>query len=246
MTLSLFLEAYVRFFAAFLPALALGMVALAAMQARLPMPRVLRAVAVGAAALGLWFAVAAGLTQAGIMMPPSTATEPPFILMMMLGGAALLWALVRWTPTGRAISDSADQRLLIGFQIPRVMGFVFLIGWAYGAIPWQFALPAGLGDVWAGVAAYQAYRAVDRGDANAPRLVMRANVIGLLDFVVAVLTGLMTSEGFLHLMSRDAPNIINAWPLGLFPSFFVGLFIAVHLLSIGALRRGQRPTPLRA
>jgi len=142
--------------------------------------------------------------------------------------------------TGRAILGGLDQRLLIGFQIPRLMGAVFLLGWAMGDIPWQFALPAGLGDIWAGVAAIQAVRAIDRGDADADRLLWRANIIGLSDFVVAVSIGVITTPGFLHLLAQDAPNIINTYPLALFPGYFVPIFIAFQLFSIGALRRGSQ------
>lgn len=126
------------------------------------------------------------------------------------------------------------------------MGWIFVLGWLLGAIPWQFALPAGLGDIWAGVASYRAMRAVNRGDEDADRKVLRANIIGLGDFAVAVATGLITSEGFLHLLSKEAPNIINAWPLGLFPAFFVPIFIAFHLVSLGKLRQARRQSAVIA
>lgn len=232
--------AYVQVFAAFLPALALGILSVGAMRAGLPPGRAAAALAGVALILGLWHALAVTLAKAGILMPPATVTDPPFALLPLLGGAFTLWALGRLTTTGRAILDALDQRLLIGFQIPRLMGGVFLLGWAMGDIPWQFALPAGLGDIWAGVAATQAVRALNRKDPNADRLVWRANIIGLTDFAVAVLVGLMTSVGFLHIFAQDAPNIINAYPLALFPGYFVPIFIAFQLFSLGALRRAAR------
>ena len=192
-----------------------------------------QAVSASVAALALY------LAPRNLLLPPPVFGDPPYVLMLMLGGAATLWALGRLTTPGRRITDGVDPSLLIGFQIPRVMGFVFLIGWAMGEIPWQFALPAGLGDIWAGIAGYQAMRAVQRGDADADRQVWRANLIGLGDFVVAVSTGLITSEGFLHLLAHDAPNIINHYPLALFPGFFVGIFIGVHLISLSRLRAGR-------
>lgn len=232
-----FAEFYVRAFTVLIPGLALLLLAVAGAGAGLRAGRIMAALVPLAVIFGLWLSGAAAMAEAGLLMPPPTLADPPYVMMFMLGGAAMLWGLARWTAPGRALTDTADQRLLIGFQIPRVMGAVFLLGWATGDIPWQFALPAGLGDIWAGVAALQAVRALNRGDASATRLVRRANIIGLGDFVVAVTTGLITSEGFLHLLSRDAGNIINAYPLGLFPAFFVPIFIAAHLLSIGRLRR---------
>jgi len=233
-----FLDLYVRFFAVALPALVVGIVAVNAKLAGLGRGPTVRALLTLTALFALWYATASRLTLTGLMMPPPTLTDPPYVMVCLIGGAGLLWALARFTASGRAITDAADQSFLIGFQIPRVMGGVFVLGWALGEIPWQFALPAGLGDIWAGIAGYTAMRAVNRGDADAEAKVLRANIIGLADFGVAVLTGLMTSEGFLHLMAHDSPNIINAYPLGLFPGFFVPIFVAFHLISLGKLRRG--------
>jgi len=240
----IFIDAYVRFFAVLLPALLITLVTLGAARAGLNTQQTLRTAAFIAALFGIWFAISSLLGQAGLLMPPPTLTDPPIVLFVLFGGAALLFTLARGTNTGRSITDALGQDMLIGFQIPRIMGAVFVLGWLLGAIPWQFALPAGLGDIWAGVAGYRAMRATQRGDPNAAQMVLRANIIGLADFAVAIVTGLITSEGFLHLLSRDAPNIINAYPLALFPGFFVALFTAMHMLSLSRLRQDNRAEAL--
>lgn len=242
--------AFVRFSMIFLPAAALALLAVGAVRGKLSPVRAAWAVGAVAALLGSWAAGIVPLAKIGILMPPATFVDPPYILIPLIGGAAFLWALGRYTSTGRTIIGGLDQRHLIGFQVFRVMGALFVFGWLAGDIPWQFALPAGIGDVWAGIAAMQALYALQRGAPDAHGLVLRANVIGLADFVVAVSTGLMTSEGFLHLMAHDAPNIINMYPLALFPAFFVPIFIAFHLFSLGALKRektlgGSALTPPR-
>lgn len=223
----------------FLPAVGLAIFALGGVRAQLPLGRI--AIGLGSAAgiLGLWGAAVVPLAQAGILMPPPTVTDPPIALMPLLGGAALLWILGAYTETGRAMLSGLDQRHFMGFQVFRVMGGLFLIGWAMGDIPWEFALPAGVGDILAGIAAIQALSALNRNAPDARAKVIRANIVGMLDFVVAVGTGILTSEGFLHLLSKDAPNIINNYPLALFPAFIVPLFIAFHLFSIRALRKGE-------
>lgn len=240
----IFLQFYVRAFAVALPAGVMIIIAVYAARAGFGR-RTIVTMSLGLMALfAVWYAGAARMTEAGLMMPPPTITDPPYVLMFLLGGAALLWALARRTATGRMISGGIGQETLIGFQSFRVMGWVFVLGWALGHIPWQFALPAGLGDIWAGVAGYRAMQAVNRGDTDAGRKVLRANLIGLADFAVAVVTGLITSEGFLHLLAHDNPNIINAFPLGLFPAFFVPIFTAFHLVSLGKLaatRRSEAP-----
>ena len=236
--LDLFYLGYVQFFAVLLPVSAVAIVAITAMRAGLAGATLARAILVPGMLLGLWFAVAMYLSRLDVFNVPATLGEPPVVLFFLFGGAGLLWALAWLTPTGRRISDAADPGLLVAFQIPRVMGVLFVIGWAAGALPWQFALPAGLGDIWAGIAGYQAWRAVSTHAPDAHRKLVRANVIGIADFVVAITTGIATSEGFAHLWAHDAPNVINLHPLALFPAFFVPLFLAFHLVLISRMRHG--------
>jgi len=234
-----FLDFYVRVFTTLLPMLTAAAVAVAAQQARATWRETAFAVGCLGLLFGLWYALAAFMGLQGLLMPPETVTGVPYILFFLFGGSALLILLGQATKLGRKLTGQADQRVLVAFQVPRVMGGVFLLGWAFGEIPWQFALPAGLGDIWAGIAGWQAYQALNRGADNARALVWRANVIGLADFVVAVGTGLMTSEGFLHVMAKEDPNIINHFPLVLFPAFFVPIFLSAHVFSILRLRRSH-------
>lgn len=243
---SAFLEFYVRAFATLLPVLAVTAVAVAAHRAGLTRASTVVVMAALGLLLGLWYALAARLGELGILAPPETATGVPYILFFLFGGTAVLVLLALATGSGRKLLAGADQREIIAFQAPRVMGVIFLVGWAVGDIPWQFALPAGVGDIWAGIAGWQAYRALEAGRENATALVWRANIIGLLDFAVAVLTGLMTSEGFLHVMAMENPNIINDFPLVLFPAFFVPIFLAGHVFSIMKLRSSARLSALSA
>ncbi|MBY6068373.1 hypothetical protein KUW17_16615 [Leisingera aquaemixtae] len=231
---------YVQTFAVILPAFAIGLVSIGALRSGLPPRQAAAGVAVTTALLGLWYPLVTILAKAGILMPPLEITDPPYALMPLIGGALLLWAMGRLTVTGRAILHGLSHAHLISIQSLRLMGGVFLIGWLMGDLPWQFALPAGIGDILAGIAAIQAMRALNRGDANAEALVRRASYIGLLDFAVAVSLGIATSAGALQLMSFDNPNIINAYPLALFPEYFVPVFIAFQLFSLGALRRSSQ------
>ncbi|MFW8636801.1 hypothetical protein [Cribrihabitans pelagius] len=232
--------AWVQAFAVILPAFAVGIISIGALRSGLPVWQSAAGVAVAAAVLGLWHPLVVMLAKAGVLMPPLAITDPPYALMPLFGGAILLWGLGRLTVTGRAILGSLDHALLISIQSLRLMGGVFLLGWLMGALPWQFALPAGIGDILAGIAAIQALRALNRGDANSEDLVRRASYIGLLDFTLAVSLGIATSAGALQFMAFDNPNIINAYPLALFPEYFVPVFIAFQLFSLGALRRSSR------
>ncbi|WP_135501516.1 hypothetical protein [Roseovarius aestuariivivens] len=239
--LDLFFLGYVHAFLVGLPVFALLLVQSGAHAAGLSPERRIAALTIVTITLAVCAAASMALSRADIFNVPATLTDPPYVLLVLFGGAGAIWAAARRTDTGRRITDHLDDGAIIAFQIPRMMGALFLLAWAAGAVPWQFALPAGLGDIWAGVAAWQACRAHRAGAANARRLTIRANVIGMVDFAVAVLAGIMTSEGFAHLMAHDAPNIINLHPLAMFPGFFVPLFLGFHLISVSRLRQGAVP-----
>lgn len=87
--------------------------------------------------------------------------------MFLFGGATLIWGLAWLTPLGRHITEATSLSAIAAFQIPRIMGGLFLIGWIAGDIPALFALPAGLGDILAGIAGWQASRALAKGEPNA-------------------------------------------------------------------------------
>src|SRR5262245_44347447 len=52
-----------------------------------------------------------------------------------------------------AVLDAVSPAWLVGFQVYRVLGYVFLVRWAAGELPGVFALPAGTGDVLVGALA---------------------------------------------------------------------------------------------
>ncbi|MDW3224328.1 MAG: hypothetical protein R8G34_15845 [Paracoccaceae bacterium] len=235
-----FLIFYVRTFAVALPLIAVAIMMIGVSRAHLTERQTGVSIAVAAFVFGLWFAVVVPPSQANALNVPPTLQDPPIVLGFLFGGAALIWVLAWVVPLGRRITMATPLAAIAAFQIPRVMGGVFLIGWLGGVIPAEFALPAGLGDIWAGIAGWQASKALANGAPNAKKLLMRANVIGILDFVFAVGLGIMTSEGFAHLLSRDTPNIVNDHPLALFPAFFVPIFLGFHFISISKLRAERR------
>ncbi len=231
-----FLIFYVRTFAVALPLMALAIMMIGANRANLTGRQTGAVIAISAFLFGSWFAIVVPQSEANVLNVPPTLQDPPVVLGFLLGGAILIWALAWLVPLGRRITMATPLSAIAAFQIPRIMGGVFLIGWLSGSIPAEFALPAGLGDIWAGIAGWQASKALAAGAPNARKLLMRANIIGIVDFIFAVALGIMTSEGFAHLLSQDAPNIINDHPLALFPAFFVPIFLGFHFISISKMR----------
>jgi len=148
-----FFEFYVRSFGVALPIIAVAFAVLGAVRAGLSVRKIAAVAGVGAALFGGWYAWGIPLAKVGAFNVPVDLEEPPIVLALLFGGAASIWVLAWMTPVGRELSEATPLSALAAFQIPRVIGGVFLIGWLAGAIPALFAMPAGLGDIWAGLAA---------------------------------------------------------------------------------------------
>src|SRR2546427_175331 len=82
--------------------------------------------------------------------------------------------------------------------------------------------PAGLGDIAVGVAAPWVARAVSRAGRAARRTAVLWNLLGILDLVVAVSLGVLTTPGPQQVFAHAQPNLaITAFPLVLVPAFAV-------------------------
>jgi hypothetical protein len=156
------------------------------------------------------------------------------IFVPIIIGTIALWR----SETLSRIVDAVPQSWLVGVQVYRTIGLIFLILWGAGRLPGDFALPAGIGDVLVGVLAPVVGLVYARGAESGERLVRAWNAFGILDLVVAVGTGFMTSPSPLQLLSFEAPNeLISAFPLVMVPVFAVPISILLHLMSLMKLQR---------
>jgi hypothetical protein len=149
-------------------------------------------------------------------------------------GAIALWR----SETLNRIIDAVPQSWLIGVQIYRTLGLVFLTLLMAGMLPAAFALPAGIGDMLVGVLAPVVAILYARGVVGRERLVRAWNRSGILDLVVAIGTGFLTSPSPVQLLSFEAPNeLISAFPLVMVPVFAVPVSVLLHLMSLKKLQR---------
>jgi hypothetical protein len=115
---------------------------------------------------------------------------------------------------------------------------MFFVLWADGRLPWQFALPAGIGDFATGCFAVVVAALLARKSPRALRSAYVWCLFGIADLVVAVTMGAMTSPGRAHLLALDAPNLlISAYPLVMVPTFAVPLALILHGLVLWRLRQ---------
>ena len=142
-----------------------------------------------------------------------------------------------WRPFRRVI-ETVPQQWLVGLQFFRVEGVIFLILYAAGRLPRQFAWPAGIGDVLVGLLAPVVALAHLRNWRHSNTLLRAWNLLGLTDLTIAITTGLLTSPGPFHFLASDTPNLlIGRYPLVMIPVFLVPLAILLHVASLQKLRQ---------
>lgn len=149
--------------------------------------------------------------------------------------------VVAWLLRKAVIDRQVSQHVLIGLQVSRPLGLLFVLEWSRGALPGSFAHPAGWGDFAVGLLALAV---VVRywGKAIPPRAVWLVAIAGLLDFTSAIFFGVTSANGPLQLFAFDNPNRVLEYPLGLIPLFLVPYYAAAHLWSLYRLTLDRRDT----
>lgn len=159
------------------------------------------------------------------------------LLIPIIVGVVLAW---RWAMLRRII-EAVPQEWIVGVQLYRALGLMFLVLYAAGRLPGVFAWPAGVGDIIVGLLTPVVGVAYARNPHNAASLVRTWNLFGIADLIVAVATGLLTAPSPLQRLAFDAPNeLISAFPLVMVPVFLVPLSVLLHLASLKKLRQTER------
>lgn len=176
----------------------------------------------------------AGVLESGPGRPPLA------LLAAIVVPPAVFLLAYRVSTEFRRFVLGLDLRLLTAVQTWRVLGGTFLFLYAFNLRPALFAFPAGLGDVAVGVAAVFVLRAMIDGHPNWRRRVLLLNLGGLLDFVGAIATGVLTSNSSLGLFAPATPMpSMGMMPLSLIPSVLVPLWTIIHFASLLQLREAR-------
>jgi hypothetical protein len=187
-----------------------------------------------AAILVGWFLLAIALALKGVyqVAPDGIPTLQYGLFVPILIGAWLIW---RSQVVGRII-DAVPQPWIVGVQLYRALGVIFLILYATDKLPGLFAWPAGIGDITVGLSAPLVAFAYARDQRRNAGLVKAWNAFGILDLTVAVATGFITVPS--ALFRYEPPNeLITAFPLVLIAVYAVPLSILLHLASLTKLSR---------
>jgi hypothetical protein len=223
-------------------AIVLGLIWMGAM--RMEAPARSRYTTAGAlsAALIAWLAVAQYIGSANIYFANTETAVPTVLFGLMIPLIAAAIAL-RLSGSIASLVSAIPLPWIVAAQVYRVGGGIFLVLWADGRLPWQFALPAGIGDVTTGCLAVVVATSLARKAAGARRAAYLWCLFGIADLVVAIAMGGMTAPGRAHLFALEAPNLlISSYPLVMTPTFAVPLALMLHGLVLWRLRRETAST----
>lgn len=157
---------------------------------------------------------------------------PPFGLpAVVLGLSALLLLAYFRLATVRAWVDALDLRTLILLHVTRFVGLYFIVLSRRGLLPYDFAVPGGIGDIIVATLALIVVFA-PLADASRARAIRIWNVIGLIDIALVVLTAAR-----LNLADPLQMSAMTSLPLSLLPTFLVPLLIATHIIIYTRLTR---------
>jgi hypothetical protein len=227
-------------------AIALGLIWMGA--TRMEAPAQTRYMTAGALSVALiaWLAVAQYLGSVNAYFATSDASLPTVLLGLLI---PLIIAAIGLSLSGSIASlvSAIPLPWIVAAQVYRVAGGIFLVLWSDGRLPWQFALPAGVGDVVTGGFAIVVALLMAQKAPRARRAAYTWCLFGIADLVVAVTMGAMTSPGPAHLLALEAPNLlISSYPLVMVPTFAVPLALMLHGLVLWRLQRETATTGVMA
>ena len=183
-----------------------------------------------------WFALALTLAILGVY--DANSDQLPNIEFGIITPILIAGLFIWRSSTISRLIDAIPRHWVIAVQLYRAEGVTFLILYASKLLPGLFALPAGAGDMAIGLTGLIIGINAARRGQLLPRTVLRWNLFGIADLIIALATGLLTSPSPLQRFAFDHPNqLISTFPLILIPTFLVPLAILLHIISLAQLRR---------
>jgi hypothetical protein len=191
--------------------------------------------------LGGWFAASTAIAAAG-SYHTQLGKGLPWMAIVPVSVLVALLAASRIPTVARALSaPDMTSRLMLPHTFRVAEGLAFLILMGLGHLPALFALPAGLGDIAAGIAAPFVARRLAQGTGH--RAALRFNAFGITDLVVALGLGGLTAFQVINVTPVN--HAISELPLVLIPTVGVPLLLALHIVTTRQLLSPRR-TPQQA
>jgi hypothetical protein len=139
------------------------------------------------------------------------------------------------------ILDAMPPYWLIGLQVYRILGGIFLVAWAHGDLAGVFALPAGTGDTLTGLLALPTAYLIYLAPRENRQAAIAWNILGILDLIIAITIGFLIAPGPLQLIVQNpSSTLIGTYPTVMIPAFAVPTSLMLHALSLRQLVRLRR------
>lgn len=165
----------------------------------------------------LFVALVAGESHLLALIPP----PGPQLLIASLTLAVLV-AYQAW-PALHEWLDQLGTRPIVALHISRFVGLYFIFLYSQGRLPYDFAVPGGIGDC--AVALGALLIVLWPGRIMHRRVIKLWNVFGLVDILYVVFTA-----GRLAFKNPEVMGALYVLPLSLLPLFLVPLIISTHLI----------------
>jgi hypothetical protein len=181
--------------------------------------------------IAAWFVFT--LTASALHVFRSDFSRPA--ILFALAGLTPIVVFAVWSAASkgfRHFTESLDPSILTLVQSWRIVGYAFLVLYAYAILPRVFALSAGWGDIFIGATA--PFVALRLANPEHRRGFILWQGLGILDLVLAVT---FAATAMLIDPHGVAPTPLTVLPLSLIPTFGVPLLFILHIISIGQARR---------
>jgi hypothetical protein len=172
-----------------------------------------------------------------VLATPYSFISFAYLVAGLTVGLVLLAASSRF----RQVIRGVPTRGLIGLHAVRIGGFVWLALLDMRLLPATFALSAGYGDVAVGTLALIVVYLLTTSHPKARAVVIGWNVLGLVDFVLAITTAFASMGPFVDEMARSGASLSYLNYPFLIPSFGVPVFGLLHIYSLFQVWSAGRP-----
>lgn len=140
--------------------------------------------------------------------------------------------------TFEKIVNVLPNHWIIGVQIYRLLGIIFLTLYSAGVLPGEFVIPSGVGDIIIGVAAPIVALLYLTKSYYSRKIALLWNYLGIADLTIAIIMGSITAPTLIQFLSFDLPNEpIISYPLVTVPTFAVPFSFILHFISLRIMKR---------
>lgn len=186
----------------------------------------------------VWFLAAWGMSQRGFFQSATGWSDGDLINFTLFGtlmSVPLVLFFVGWQrlPAFRAFADGIPLTGLLGIQIYRLAGAIFLWMYAVQLMPPELGILTGIADVTVGLSALPLAWAIQRQMRGIVPIAIGWNLFGITDFVLAVSMVSLSIFGLAVL--QPAPVRIGLHPLALIALFQLPISISLHWLALRRL-----------